>query len=77
MLDDIYVHWIDYCTFFINKAEAFIKQEIIEECWNACPLKKLVDDYHKAIEENTNSDTLYTDLNALMTAFTRQKFDNY
>lgn len=36
-----------------------------------------MNDYHKVIEENVNDDTLYTDFNALMTAFTRQRFDNY
>ncbi|CAG8646773.1 402_t:CDS:2, partial [Paraglomus occultum] len=33
-------------------AQAFIKQEIIEECWNASSVNKLVDDYHEVIEEN-------------------------
>ncbi|CAB4382069.1 unnamed protein product [Rhizophagus irregularis] len=64
-LDKLKNKWID--------AEAYINQETIEGVWNTCSLKKLVNDYHKVIEENVNDDTLYTDFNALMTAFTRQR----
>ncbi|CAG8661780.1 9348_t:CDS:10 [Funneliformis mosseae] len=56
-----------------TEAEAYISKEEIEKCWNECPLKKLVDDNHQIIKENSDEDTLYVDLNGLMTSFTKQK----
>ncbi|CAI2193073.1 15550_t:CDS:10, partial [Funneliformis geosporum] len=55
------------------EAETYISKEEIEKCWNECPLKKLVDDNHQIIKENSNEDTFYVDLNGLMTSFTKQK----
>ncbi|RHZ78182.1 hypothetical protein Glove_166g132 [Diversispora epigaea] len=58
-------------------AEESINKNEIEECWNACLLKKLVGDYHEVIKGNVNEDTFYTDLDSLMTGFTKQQFDKY
>ncbi|RIA90132.1 hypothetical protein C1645_823764 [Glomus cerebriforme] len=51
--------------------------ELIEDSWKACSLKILVDKYSKIIKENTNEDTLYLDLNALIAAFMKPPCDGY
>ncbi|RHZ81502.1 hypothetical protein Glove_120g6 [Diversispora epigaea] len=58
-------------------AEESINKKEIEECWNTCLLKKLVDDYNEVVKENVNEDTFCTDFNSLMTGFTKQQFDKY
>ncbi|CAG8530214.1 8051_t:CDS:10 [Funneliformis caledonium] len=59
------------------EAETHISKEEIEKCWKECSLKKLVDDNNQTIKDNSNENTLYVDLNELMTSFTKQKFDKY
>ncbi|CAG8573821.1 11675_t:CDS:10, partial [Diversispora eburnea] len=59
------------------EAEESINKNEIEECWNACLLKKLVGNYHEVIKGNINEDTFSTDFNSLMTGFTKQQFDRY
>nr|CAG8433251.1 9552_t:CDS:10 [Entrophospora candida] len=55
-----------------SEAEEFISKKEIEECWNECSLKKLVDDNHRIIKESGNED-----LNSLITPFTKQQFNKY
>ncbi|CAG8655823.1 14395_t:CDS:10, partial [Funneliformis mosseae] len=64
-------------SFNNNEAEEFISKKEIEECWNGCSLKKLVDNNHRIIKENGNKDTFYVDLNVLITLFMKQQFDKY
>ncbi|CAG8647554.1 10977_t:CDS:2, partial [Paraglomus occultum] len=58
-------------------AEESVDKKEIEECWNACLLKKIVDHYNEVIKKNVDEDTFCTDFNSLMTDFTRQQFDKY
>ncbi|CAG8615459.1 14170_t:CDS:2 [Cetraspora pellucida] len=60
-----------------NEAKESVNKKEIEECWSACSLKKLVNNYNKVIKENVNENTFCTDFNSLMTGVTKQQFNNY
>ncbi|CAG8643835.1 7205_t:CDS:10, partial [Acaulospora morrowiae] len=65
----------DQISMLRNKWVQDKENDLIEDIWQLCPLKILVDEYSKVIKENTNEDTLNLNLKKLMLTFSMPLFE--